>query len=244
MRSVLITGASGGIGAAMAEAYARAGYGVALHYFRGGERAAAQALRLRREYGVPAVAVGADLRVTEQVQTLVRTAKRELGFLGVLVNNAGVAGQKLFTELTDEEWDEMISVHLGGTFRCCRAVLGEMLRRHEGSILNVSSMWGQTGGSCEVHYSAAKAGVIGLTRALAKEVAPSGVTVNCIAPGVIRTPMLDGFTEEELGELAERTPLGRLGTPEDIAAAAVFLTSPEASFITGQVLGVNGGFVI
>ncbi len=105
-------------------------------------------------------------------------------------------------------------------------------------------MWGQTGGSCEVHYSAAKAGVIGLTRALAKEVAPSGVTVNCIAPGVIRTPMLDGFTEAELDELADRTPLGRLGTPEDVAAAAVFLTSPEASFITGQVLGVNGGFVI
>ena len=244
MRSVLITGASGGIGAALAEAYARAGYGVALHYFRGGERAAGNALRLRREYGVPTLALGADLRVTSEVQALVQTAERELGFLGVLVNNAGVAGQKLFTELTDEEWEEMISVHLGGTFRCCRAVLPRMLRRHEGSILNISSMWGQTGGSCEVHYSAAKAGVIGLTRALAKEVAPSGVTVNCIAPGVIRTPMLDGFTEAELDELADRTPLGRLGTPEDIAAAAVFLTSPEASFITGQVLGVNGGFVI
>ena len=171
-------------------------------------------------------------------------ASDALGFIGTLVNNAGIAQQKLFTDITDGDWENMLGVHLGGTFRCCRAALPEMLRRHSGSIINISSMWGQTGGSCEVHYSAAKAGVIGLTKALAKEVAPSGITVNCIAPGVIRTRMLDGFSEDELAALAEETPAGRLGTPGDVAGAAVFLAGEDARFITGQVLGVNGGFVV
>ena len=171
-------------------------------------------------------------------------ASEEFGFIGTLVNNAGIARQMLFTDITDEDWDDMIGVHLSGTFRCCRAFLPEMIRRREGTIINISSMWGQTGASCEVHYSAAKAGVIGLTKALAKEVGLSGITVNCIAPGAIRTAMLDGFSEEELAVLAEDTPVGRIGTPEDVAAAAVFLAGDNARFITGQILGVNGGYVI
>ena len=244
MNHVLITGASGGIGLALAEAFARAGYGVALHYHRHAQPAVEAALRLQDAYEVPTVALAADLTDSAAVTRLVDTAQRELGFLDTLVNNAGIAQHKLFTELTDEDWETMLSVHLGGAFRCCRAVLPEMIRRHRGTILNVSSMWGQIGGACEVHYSAAKAGLIGLTRALAKEVGPSGITVNCIAPGVIRTPMLDSLSPETLGELAEETPLRRLGTPEDVAAAAVFLASPAASFITGQVLGVGGGIVI
>ena len=178
------------------------------------------------------------------MNALFARAVEEYGFIDTLVNNAGIAQQKLFTDLTDEDWQAMIDVNLGGTFRTCRAALPEMIRQKRGTIINISSMWGQVGASCEVAYSAAKAGVIGLTKALAKEVAPSGITVNCIAPGAIRTPMLDCFTEEDLAALAEETPVGRIGTPEDVAAACVFLASDGARFITGQVLGVNGGFVI
>lgn len=244
MKNVLITGASGGIGQEIARAFAREGYGIALHYNRNGEHAHALASALRAEYGIPAAAFCADLRDSEAVAEMIIRAQNELGFIGTLVNNAGIAQQKLFTDITDEDWEDMIGIHLSGTFRCCRAILPEMIRRHEGSIINISSMWGQTGGSCEVHYSAAKAGVIGLTKALAKEVGLSGITVNCIAPGVIRTAMLDSFTEEDLAALAEETPVGRIGTPEDVASAAVFLAGDGARFITGQVIGVNGGFVI
>ncbi len=244
MKNVLITGASGGIGQAIARAFAQAGYGTVLHYHRGGEKAHALASSLQAEYGVPAIALCADLRDSEAVTAMITRAQQELGFIGTLVNNAGIAQQKLFTDITDSDWEDMIGIHLSGTFRCCRAVLPEMIRRREGTIINISSMWGQTGGSCEVHYSAAKAGVIGLTKALAKEVGLSGITVNCIAPGVIRTAMLDSFTEEDLAALAEETPVGRIGTPEDVASAAVFLAGDGARFITGQVIGVNGGFVI
>lgn len=244
MRYVLITGASGGIGAAIAEEFARAGYGVVLHYHKGADRAAALAARLADAYGVPALPLCADLSDTEAVSAMFTRAAAECGFIDTLVNNAGIAQQKLFTDLTDEDWQAMIDVNLGGTFRTCRAALPEMIRQKRGTIINISSMWGQVGASCEVAYSAAKAGVIGLTKALAKEVAPSGITVNCIAPGAIRTPMLDCFTEEDLAALAEETPVGRIGTPEDVAAACVFLASDGARFITGQVLGVSGGFVI
>ncbi|MBQ5886218.1 MAG: 3-oxoacyl-ACP reductase FabG [Clostridia bacterium] len=244
MRYVLITGASGGIGAAIAEAFARAGYGLVLHYHKGEDRARALAARLTENYSVPALPLCADLSDTAAVQAMFERAAEEFGFIDTVVNNAGIAEQKLFTDLTDEAWDRMINVNLSGTFRTCRAALPEMIRKKQGTIINVSSMWGQVGASCEVAYSAAKAGVIGLTKALAKEVAPSGITVNCIAPGAIRTPMLDCFTEEDLAALAEETPVGRIGTPEDVAASAVFLASEGARFITGQVLGVNGGFVI
>ena len=244
MRYVLITGASGGIGAAMAEAFARAGYGLVLHYHKGEDRARVLAARLTENYSVPALPLCADLSDTAAVQAMFERAAEEFGFIDTVVNNAGIAEQKLFTDLTDEAWDRMIDVNLSGVFRTCRAALPEMIRKKQGTIINVSSMWGQVGASCEVAYSAAKAGVIGLTKALAKEVAPSGITVNCIAPGAIRTPMLDCFTEEDLAALAEETPVGRIGTPEDVAASAVFLASEGARFITGQVLGVNGGFVI
>ena len=244
MKNVLITGASGGIGSAAARAFARAGWNIALHYHHSKEAALALKEELHAEYGITAAALQADLCSAEQTAAMVEEAQAELGFLSALVNNAGVAQQKLFTDITDGDWDTMIGIHLGGTFRCCRAVLPEMIRRRHGTILNISSMWGQIGGSCEVHYSAAKAGVIGLTKALAKEVGLSGVTVNCVAPGVIRTAMLDGFTEEDLASLAEETPVGRLGTPEDVADLLVFLAGDSARFITGQVIGVNGGFVV
>lgn len=172
-----------------------------------------------------------------------KNIRSQLGEVDVLINNAGVSNQKLFTDITDDDWRETLGVSLDGAFYCSREALPHMIRQKSGVIINISSMWGEVGASCEVHYSAAKAGIIGLTKALAKEVAPSGIRVNCIAPGVIMTDMMKSFDEETIEELRLETPLERLGTPDDIAEAAMFLASERASFITGQVLSVNGGFV-
>ena len=242
-RVALVTGASRGIGRAVAVSLAKAGFDVAIHYHTECKQAEELSEELRA-IGVYAKAYGCDVADSVAVNTMISQISSDMGEISVLVNNAGIAQQKLFVDLTDEEWHRMINVHLGGTFFVTRAVLPNMLRRHEGVIVNVSSMWGQVGGSCEVHYSAAKAGVIGLTRALAKEVGPSGIRVNCVAPGIIRTNMMKEFDDDALTDLCDETPLMRLGTPEDVANAVVFLVSDEASFITGQVLAPNGGFVI
>ena len=180
----------------------------------------------------------------EAVNLTTKKIKEDFGRIDLLVCNAGIAQQKLFTDITDSDWNHMLGTNLTGVFNMCRAVIPEMVRKKEGKIINVSSMWGQTGASCEVHYSAAKAGVIGLTKALAKELAPSGITVNAVAPGVISTDMLSGFSQAELEQLRQEIPLGRLGTPQDVADAVAFLSSEGASYITGQVLAVNGGIVI
>lgn len=237
---VLITGASRGIGAATAAAFAESGYAVIINFNKSKEKAVALANRLSSEFGVECRAVRADVSSPDEVRAMFA----EIGDIDVLINNAGYSSQMLFTDITDEEWQKTISVDLSGTFYCCREALPSMIRKKSGAIINISSMWGEVGASCEVHYSAAKAGVIGLTKALAKEVAPSGVRVNCIAPGVISTDMMSGFDSEAISALTEETPLGRLGTPEDIASAALFLAGSKAAFITGQTLGVNGGFII
>jgi len=169
---------------------------------------------------------------------------RLVGGVDLLVNNAGVSRYGLLTDLPYRDWQELFRVNTDAVFLCCKAAIPYMVHQKRGGILNISSMWGQTGGSCEAAYSASKAAVIGLTKALAKELAPSGIRVNCIAPGVIRTRMLDGFTEAELEDLRLDTPLERLGTPEDVGNLAAFLASDRAGFITGQVVGLNGGFVI
>ena len=243
MKTVLITGASRGIGAATARLFAQKGWAVAVNY-RNSREAAEELVSEIRKNGGTALAIPADVGDPEQVEALFQTAERELGQIEALVNNAGIAQQKLFTDLTDEDWDELFRVDVKGVFLCCRRALPAMIRRHRGVIVNISSMWGQVGASCEVHYSAAKAAVIGLTRALAKEVGPSGIRVNCIAPGVIRTEMNGNLTPETLEALKEETPLELLGDPADVAKAAWFLTSEDSAFITGQVLGVNGGMVI
>ncbi|MEG2571307.1 MAG: SDR family oxidoreductase, partial [Clostridia bacterium] len=167
-----------------------------------------------------------------------------IGHVDVLVNNAGISCEKLFTEVSADEWNAMLGVTLTGAFNCIQCALPNMISKKRGKIINVSSIWGMVGASCEVAYSAAKAGIIGLTRALAKEVGPSGITVNCVAPGVIETDMLKGLSECTKKELAEDTPLGVLGKPSDIAESILFLASSRADFITGQVLSPNGGFVI
>jgi len=186
----------------------------------------------------------ADVADEAAVQALFADIERTLGPADILVNNAGIAQQKLFTDLTAAEWDRMFAVHVKGAFHCCQAALPHMIHQKWGRIINISSMWGQVGASCEVHYSAAKAALIGLTKALAKEEGPSGITVNCVAPGVVDTDMMAGFSRADREALADETPLGRLGTPEDIAAAIAFLAGDAGGFLTGQVLAPNGGFVV
>lgn len=230
----LVTGGAGGIGSAICRALAADGWHVLVAYHHSAEAAEA----LAGEIG--GAAVYADLTVPEEVDALFERA----GGVDLLVNNAGISRYGLLTDLSYRDWRELFRVNADAVFLCCRAAIPYMVHRKRGSILNISSMWGQTGGSCEVGYSASKAAVIGLTKALAKELAPSGIRVNCIAPGVIRTRMLEGFTEAELEALRLETPLERLGTPEDVGNLAAFLASDRAGFITGQIVGLNGGFVI
>ena len=243
MRNVLITGASRGIGAETARLFARSGDRVMINYCSSEKAAEELCVGLLSE-GCEAFTIKADVSDPEAVRMMFAQIERDFGGADVLVNNAGIAQTKLFTDITDEDWQRMIAVDLSGAFYCCRSALPYMIRKKCGRIINVSSMWGQTGGSCEVHYSAAKAGLIGLTKALAKEEGLSGVTVNCVAPGVIRTDMTANLTEEDLCALAEETPTGAIGEPSDVARAILFLASDEAGFITGQVLSVSGGFVI
>ena len=240
---VLITGGSRGIGAATVLEFARAGYDVAFTW-NSREDAAQDVVQQALNPGGRFVALHADVSDSAQVNAAVQEALQQFGSLQALMCCAGIAQQKLFTDLTDEDWHRMMGVDLDGVFYACRAVLPGMIRQKYGRILLVSSMWGQTGGSCEVHYSAAKAGVIGLTKALAKEEGPSGITVNCVAPGVINTDMVQVLGQETLDELAKETPLGRLGTPEDIAYAVSFFASERAGFLTGQVLTADGGFIV
>ncbi|NLW79357.1 MAG: 3-oxoacyl-ACP reductase FabG [Ruminococcaceae bacterium] len=242
-RTVLVTGASGAIGAAIARYFARLGDKVALGCFSSRQRADALATEIK-QLGGQALVCPADVSNPAQVEAMFTAIEAAFGPVQVLVNNAGVAQQKLMLDITDADWNRMLAVHTGGTFFCSRRALPAMIQKKEGCIINISSIWGQVGASCEVHYSAAKAAVIGLTKALAKEVGPCGIRVNCVAPGVVESAMLEGFSAEELEELRRQAPLLRLGTPEDIAAAVHFLAGAGASFITGQVLSPNGGMVV
>jgi len=238
----LITGASGGIGAACAENLARQGYTVLAHYNRGKEAAYALCDALNAE-GYDAHPVQCDLADNAQIDAMCRDVLRVYHRVDALVLNAGVSHTGLLCDMTDEQWHNVFDVNVSGMFYLCRALVPGMISRQEGAIVTVSSMWGRVGASCEVAYSASKAAIIGLTRALAKELGPSGVRVNCIAPGVIDTAMMDEHSEETKAILAEETPLGRLGTPEDVAKACAFLLSADAAFITGQTLGVDGGYL-
>ena len=241
---VLITGASGGIGQATAQRFALAGYPVVLHYHNSEQKAVCTAQQLEAQ-GCRVLLERADLRDSRQVEAMVQRIAKYWGPVEILVNNAGIAQQKLFTDITDEEWRDMFAVHVDGAFYCARAVLPSMIHQRAGCIVNVSSMWGQTGGSCEVHYSAAKGALQAMTKALAKEVGPSGVRVNCVAPGVILTEMNTAmFDGETLEALREEMPLAQLGMPQDVANMIYFLCTVEAAYITGQVIGVNGGMVI
>ncbi|TDT57249.1 elongation factor P 5-aminopentanone reductase [Fonticella tunisiensis] len=241
--NIIVTGASRGIGRAIAEAFARRGCSVLINYNQSVESAITLYEKLSSE-NLSVRLFRADVSRRDEVKSMVDYCIREFGGVDVLVNNAGIAESKLFIDITEEEWDDMMDVNLKGIFNCTQEVLKHMISEKRGKIINISSIWGIVGASCEVHYSAAKAGVIGLTKALAKELGPSNIQVNCIAPGIIKTDMLSPYSEEELEELRQETPLMRLGTAEDIAACALFLASREADFITGQVISPNGGYVI
>ena len=238
MPTVLITGGSRGIGAQMVRSFCADGWQTAFTY-RASEEAAHA---LAEETG--AAAFRCDARSEEDTAALAARVGVRFPHPDALICNAGTAWTGLIQEMTVPEWDDLFAVHVRGAFLATRAFLPGMISRKSGSILYVSSMWGQAGASCEAAYSACKAALIGLTKALAKEVGPSGIRVNCICPGVIQTEMLRDYTENDLAALRAETPLGRLGTPRDVADAALFLSGDSASFITGQALGVSGGFVI
>ncbi len=242
-KTVLITGASCGIGRAAAKKFAGEGYRVVLNYHRSGEAAHRLESELQKA-GSAVLALQADVADPAQVEAMFRRAGEAFGLIDTLVCNAGIAEQKLFTDITEEDWARMMNINVSGAFRCCKAALPGMIQEKRGKIVLVSSIWGIAGASCEVHYSASKAALIGMTKALAKEVGPSGICVNCVAPGVTATKMNEGLSEETLLALREETPLGRIGTPAEIAEAIFFLASEKADFITGQVLSPNGGFVI
>ena len=241
--AALITGGSRGIGAACARLFARQGYGVGIVCRKAKDRAEALAEELAA-LGVPVKVSVCDVAQREQVQAMTAAFLREFGRIDVLVCNAGIARQELFTDITEASWREVMGVDLDGVFYCAQAALPDMLHRKAGKIITLSSMWGQVGASCEVAYSTAKAGVIGMTKALAKELGPSGITVNCVAPGVIDTEMNGNLPQDIKDELAEETPLERLGTPEDVAQAVWFLASSAGDFFTGQVRAPNGGLII
>lgn len=241
-KTVIVTGASGGIGSAVASLFALNGYNTVINY-NNSETAALSLCSELCAKGASAFAVKADVSDSLQADALINSAKEKFGSVDILVNNAGIAQQKLFTDITDDDFDRMFSVNVKSVFNCCRAALPFMIHEKYGRIINISSMWGVCGASCEVHYSASKAAVIGLTKALAKEVGPSGITVNCVAPGLIDTKMNGNLTAETIKELCDETPVSRIGTPEDVAKAVFYLAGDGASFVTGQILGVDGGFI-
>lgn len=238
----IVTGAARGIGRAIALALAQEGAAVVVNY-RVQAEAAEQVVQAIRALGSDAVAVQADVTRPEDARALAAAALERWGRIDILVNNAGTALYRLLLDTSVEEWDAMMAVHLRGAFNCTQAVLPHMIRAGRGRIINISSIWGQVGAANEVAYSTAKAGLIGFTRALAKEVGRAGITVNAVAPGAIETDMLNGLSAEERAQLAAEIPLSRLGQPEDAAAAVVFLASAAGGYLTGQVISPNGGMV-
>ena len=243
MKYALITGASGGIGAATARAFAQAGYGVAIHAHRNVDKLHALSQELSA-LSVPVLEVCADLSDPVQAKTMVDNVLEKFCQLDILICCSGLSHVGLVTDIDPQQWKTLFGVNVDGMHYCCQAALPHMVHRKEGCIITVSSMWGQVGASCEVAYSTTKGAVIAYTKALAQEVGPSNIRVNCIAPGVIATEMNAHLSPEDLAALADETPLGRIGTPEECAACALFLASDGASFVTGQVLAPNGGLVI
>ncbi|HZK20964.1 MAG TPA: 3-oxoacyl-ACP reductase FabG [Oscillospiraceae bacterium] len=241
--TVLITGASRGIGRQIALTLAENGYNIAINYHKSKQ----EANSLKNELisiGVDAACFQADVSRFDEVAAMHSSVKNRFGTVLALVNNAGISQSALFTDITDEMWDKMLGINLKGVFNCMKAFLPDMINEKKGKIINISSIWGQTGAAMEVHYSAAKAGVIGLTKALAKETAPSGITVNCICPGAIDTDMLSCLNKYEYANLCNEIPMGKIGTAKDVADAALYLLSSSADYITGQILAINGGLLI
>ncbi len=243
MKTVLITGASRGIGREIAIKFASEGYNIILNY-NSSEKKAKDLTKQIKKFGVKCLTVKADVSIESEVVAMVDLALKEFGRIDVLVNNAGVALSKLFQLTTNDEIARVFGVNAFGVINCSKAVVPSMVSEKAGKIINISSIWGKVGASMETIYSASKGAVIAFTKALAKELAPSGICVNCVCPGVIDTDMLLEYTAEDKKELKEQTPLNRLGTPQDVANAVYFLASDNAGFVTGQVVTVDGGFAL
>lgn len=242
--TVLITGASRGIGAECARAFAKNGYNVAINYFRSEKNALDLKAEINDGGGVAEV-FKADVSDEKQVEEMISAVVKRFGKINVLVANAGVAKSGVFSDMTQSDFDKIFDTNVRGVFNVVKGVLPHMYERESGSIVTISSIWGQTGGSCEVLYSMSKAAIIGMTKALAKEVAPMHIRVNSVSPGAIDTDMLSGLTDEEKEDFIMQTPLNRLGEPKDVADAVLFLADDDkSSFITGHVLSVNGGYFI
>ncbi len=238
MKTVLITGGSRGIGRAMVKLFASNGYSVAFTY----KNSESEAKSLAE--ATSALAIRADSASESDVLSAVQRVIESFGEIDCLINNAGVSSFSLFTDLTLDMWNQHLAINLTGAFLYSKAVIPGMINKKAGRIINITSMWGITGSSCEVHYSTAKAGLIGMTKALAKELGPSGITVNAIAPGLIDTDMNSCLSNEDIKVIEDETPLMRIGTCEEVAKAALFLAGDGASFITGEVMNVSGGYLI
>lgn len=243
MRTVLVTGSSRGIGREIARRFAMQGDRVVINYHRSEDKA----LSLQRELlaaGKSAMVIRADVSCEEEVRDMVQEVERSFGKIDVLVNNAGIASMTMFNDIDTKMWNRIFAVNVNGVYHCCKYVLPSMISRKKGKIINIASIWGLVGASCETHYSATKGAIIAFTKALAKEEGPSNIQVNAVAPGAIMTDMIAGLDKAVLDMVVDETPLGVLGKPEDVAGAVLYLASEEADFITGQVLSMNGGLVI
>lgn len=241
-QTVLVTGASRGIGAAIAERFASVGMNVVIHYLNSHE-AANEVARRCMKHGAKVITVAADISSKEQIDKMKEKLELKGMLPDIIVNNAGVSHYGLLSDVTEEEWDHVLSVNLKGTFLCTQLFMSHMIQQKYGRIINVSSIWGISGASCEVVYSTAKGGMNAFTKALAKELAPSGVTVNAVAPGAVDTMMMSSFQEEEKAAMENEIPAGRFAHPDEIASLVYFLALPESGYITGQIISPNGGWV-
>lgn len=242
MKNVLVTGATGGIGKAIAECFAKEGYNVALHTCTKSDLAKIEAERLSETYGVRTISVKADVSNESDVRNMFDFLLDNFGAIDVLVNNAGVSSVMMLCDTTSEEWNRVVDINLKGAFLCSKEAMKSMVHNKWGRIVNVSSVWGNVGASCEVAYSASKAGLVGFTRALAKELAPSGVTVNAVSPGLVDTEMNAHLSANDIKELCDEIPVGRMGRPFEVAHAVLFLADEKASYITAQNITVDGGW--
>lgn len=242
MKNVLITGATGGIGSAIAEAFAKGGYNVALHTFSKPDEAKTKAGELCVNFGIKTFAVQADVSKENQVKSMFEEIEKNFGKIDILVNNAGVSFVSMLCDTTIEDFDKVMNINLKGAFLTSKEAMKNMVHNKWGRIINVSSVWGNVGASCEVVYSASKAGLVGFTKALSKELAPSGITVNAVSPGLIDTKMNSHLTDADIKDLCEEIPMGRMGNPKEVAHAVLFLASEEASYITAQNITVDGGW--
>lgn len=242
-RTVLVTGSSRGIGRAIARGFALQGDRVVINYFQSREKAYELQEELRTAVA-NVMTVQADVSNEAQVSDMIEQVRNRFGEVDILVNNAGIATMTMFNDIDSEMWNRIFAVNVNGMYHCCKYVLPSMISRKKGKIINIASIWGLVGASCETHYSATKGAIIAFTKALAKEEGPSNIQVNAVAPGAIMTDMIAGLDRSILDAVAEETPLGTIGKPEDVANAVLFLASEKADFITGQVISPNGGLVI